>query len=88
MEYKKYIVKYSGNATRYKNLKYEIEAISKRFAVEEVYCRLLDKDYFPDENGNIYDADNNRVAASTDESIEYDGGHFYALDYEKTLSTN
>lgn len=83
-----YVVRYSGNATRYKNLNYQTKAIGQRFAVEQVYQKLLDREYFPDENGKIFDSDNNMIADPFDNTIFYDGGFFYATEIEKIISTN
>ena len=69
---------YSGNARRYKTLNCTILAESARQAVEYVYQSLLDANYFPDDNGNVYDCDGNLIAEKNDDTISYDGGSFYA----------
>jgi hypothetical protein len=82
MEKNIYTVMYFGNAKKYQDLRQEIAAISKREAVERFYAAMLNSDYFPvDEfswGGLIYDCDGNVIADANDESIEYDGGYFYA----------
>jgi hypothetical protein len=82
MEKQIFTVMYFGNAKRYQDLCQEITAFSKREAVERFYAAMLNENYFPvDEfswGGLVYDCDGNVIADANDESIEYDGGHFYA----------
>jgi hypothetical protein len=82
METTIYAVMYFGNAKRLQNLNYEIEAFTKREAVEKVYCKMCNADYFPEDEfvygGLIRDCDGNVIAEPGSESIEYDGGYFYA----------
>lgn len=77
-----YSVMYFGNAKRYQELNYEIEAFTKREAVEKFYAQMLDENYFPvdefDWGHIVKDMDGNIIARPGDETIEYDGGHFYA----------
>jgi hypothetical protein len=77
-----YSVMYFGNAKRYQDLNEEIVAYSKREAVEKVYAKMRNEDYFPEDEftwgGLIRDCDGNVIADAHDETIEYDGGHFYA----------
>jgi hypothetical protein len=47
-------------------------------AVEKVYFQHLDNDYFPDDQGNIFDVDQNLIADKNSNTIEYDGGYFIA----------
>lgn len=83
METKIFAVMYFGNAKRYQDLNYEIEAFTKREAVEKFYATMLDKNYYPVDSfgylgGVIKDCDGNVIADANDETIEYDGGYFYA----------
>ena len=82
MEKQIYLVKYFGNATKYQDLHQTIAAHSKREAVERFYAQMLNEDYFPEDEftygGLIRDCDGNVIAEPGSESIEYDGGHFYA----------
>ena len=82
MEKKIYAVMYFGNAKRYQDLNYEIEAFTKREAVEKFYERMRGEDYFPEDEfvygGLVRDCDGNVIAEAGSESIEYDGGYFYA----------
>jgi len=82
MEKTIYSVMYTGNAKRYKDLCEEIVAYSKRHAVEKVYAKMRNEDYFPDDEfhwgGIVKDCDGNIIADTHDETIEYDGGYFYA----------
>lgn len=75
---KTYKVKYSGNSTRFKNFEETVLAASKRDAVETVFQTIMDENYFPQEDGSIKDCDGKEIATPTDETIDYDGGHFYA----------
>jgi len=82
MEKQIYSVMYTGNAKRYQDLNEEVAAYSKRHAVEKVYAKMRNEDYFPQDEfkcgGLIRDCDGNVIADANDETIEYDGGHFYA----------
>ena len=82
METTLYAVMYFGNAKRYQDLNYEIEAFTKREAVEKFYEKMRGEDYFPEDEftygGRVRDCDGNVIAEAGSESIEYDGGHFYA----------
>jgi hypothetical protein len=75
-------VMYFGNAKRYQDLNYEIAAFTKREAVERFYAKMLNVNYFPvdefDWGHIVKDMDGNIIARPGDETIEYDGGHFYA----------
>jgi hypothetical protein len=82
METTLYAVMYFGNAKRYQDLNYEIAAFTKREAVERFYAKMLNVNYFPvdefDWGHIVKDMDGNIIARPGDETIEYDGGHFYA----------
>ena len=82
METTLYAVMYFGNAKRYQDLNYEIEAFTKREAVERFYSQMLNVNYFPvdefDWGHIVKDMDGNIIATPKDETIEYDGGYFYA----------
>jgi hypothetical protein len=82
MEKQIYLVKYFGNATKYQDLHQTIAAYSKREAVEKYYEKMFYEDYFPENlgvyGGYVFDCDGNVIAEPGSESIEYDGGHFYA----------
>lgn len=82
MEKKIFAVMYFGNAKRYQDLHQTIAAHSKREAVEKFYERMRGEDYFPEDEfvygGLIRDCDGNVIAEAGSESIEYDGGYFYA----------
>jgi hypothetical protein len=82
MEKQIYFVMYFGNAKRYKDLCEEVVAYSKREAVEKFYQKMLNSNYFPEDEftwgGLVKDCDGNVIADANDESIEYDGGYFYA----------
>jgi hypothetical protein len=82
MEKQIYLVKYFGNATKYQDLHQTIAAHSKREAVERFYAQMLNVNYFPVDEFNwghiVKDMDGNIIATPKDETIEYDGGHFYA----------
>jgi hypothetical protein len=82
MEKQIFTVMYFGNATIYQDLCEEVAAYSKRHAVEQVYSKLRNEDYFPEDmfswGGLVRDCDGNVIAEVGSESIEYDGGYFYA----------
>lgn len=82
MEKTIYSVMYFGNAKRYQDLCEEIAAYSKREAVERIYSKILDENYFPQDGRGWYniieDCDGNVIANENSETIEYDGGYFYA----------
>ena len=82
MEKTFYSVMYFGNAKRYQDLNYEIEAFTKREAVEKVYSKMNNVNYYPEDEftygGLIRDCDGNVIAEPGSETIEYDGGYFYA----------
>ena len=75
-------VMYFGNAKKYQDLCEEVGASSKRHAVEKVYAKMRNEDYFPEDEfvygGRVRDCDGNVIAEQGDETIEYDGGYFYA----------
>jgi hypothetical protein len=82
MEKQIYSVMYIGYAKRYHDLNEEIVAYSKRHAVEQVYSKMRNEDYFPEDEftwgGLVRDCDGNVVAEVGDEMISYDGGYFFA----------
>lgn len=75
---KSYEISYNGYATKFKDRKYYAEAENKRQAVGKVYSSLMDRNYFPQEDDSIFDADGNLIAVSNDDTIYYDGGYFTA----------
>ena len=81
MEKTIYSVMYFGNAKMWQDLCEEVAAYSKRDAVEYLYRKMFNEDYFPEDpfgRGLIRDCDGNVIADANDETIEYDGGYFYA----------
>lgn len=82
MEKQIYSVMYFGNAKIYQDLCEEVAAYSKRHAVEKVYSKMLNENYFPEEDftwgGLVKDCDGNVIADAHDQTIEHDGGYFYA----------
>ena len=75
---KRFQVSYTGNATQFKGCKSFEYAETKKDAVLKVYARYLDHDYFPQEDGNIFDQDNNLISARGDDTIYHDGCYFIA----------
>ena len=75
-------VTYTGNATRLQGLNYTCVAKTPREAVEVVYRKVLDDNYFPEDPSTfgsiIRDCDGNVVANENDNTIEFDGGYFIA----------
>jgi hypothetical protein len=82
MEKQIYLVMYFGNAKIYQDLCEEVAAYSRRHAIEQVYSKMRNEDYFPEDEftwgGLVRDCDGNIIAIPGGESIEYDGGYFYA----------
>ena len=79
---KTYKVTYSGNASRFKNFSSEVNANSEREAVENVFQQVMDENYFPQEDGSIFDCDGYELATPIDTTIDYDGGCFSAEEIE------
>ena len=75
---KAFKVTYSGNSTRFRDFEYTVGAKTPREAVEKIYQRVLDSNYFPQTDGCIKDCDGNLIAEKGDDTIEYDGGQFSA----------
>ena len=75
---KNYKVSYNGNSSRFTDFNEEIFANSEREAVIGVYRDWMDGNYFPQEDGTIEDCDGHEIASATSDSIEYDGGCFFA----------
>jgi hypothetical protein len=73
-----YKVIYSGNARNFRNFESEVNANSEREAVEKVYQQVIGENYFPQEDGSIFDCDGHEIANKNDTTIEYDGGYFSA----------
>lgn len=84
MELKTYVVYYNGNSIHFRNFELLVAANSEREAVEDIYATYLDENYFPQEDGSILDCDGHEIADSESDSIEYDGGYFYAEEYNDT----
>lgn len=80
-----YKVLYTGNSTKYHNFEEEVKASSEREAVEKIYAKFCDENYFPQEDGSILDCDGHEVAEPTDNIIEHDGGYFYAVATEEEI---
>lgn len=79
---KTYKVTYSGNSSRFRNFELTVNADSEREAVEDVYRKMMDNDYFPQEDGSIKDCDGHTIADADDDTIEYDGGYFSAEEVD------
>lgn len=84
---KTYKINYSGNSSflkrRIENSDTLINAESERQAVEEFYQSYFDQDYFPQDDGSIFDCDGNMIAEATDDVIWYDGGYISAEEVEE-----
>ena len=75
---KNYTIKYNGNSLRFKNKSYEVVADNEREAVESFFSEYLADNYFPSDDGRILDCDGDCLAEADDDTIDYDGGYFYA----------
>ena len=89
---KTFKISYDGYASRFKNLNAIVEAESEREAVESFYASKLPDNYFPDEDGNVFDSDGDWVAEAGDTDFYYDGGYFRATevdaDFKETFDSN
>lgn len=74
-----YTIHYNGNASRFKSKQFETFANSEREAVETIYSQIMPENYFPKEDGFIYDSTGHVIAAPDSDVISYDAGNFYAL---------
>lgn len=79
---KTFKISYDGYASRFKGLNTIVEAESEREAVESFYASKLPDNYFPDENGDVYDSEGDWVAESGDTYFCYDGGYFRATEVD------
>lgn len=75
---KTYKITYTGNSSRFSNLEHEIRAKSAREACEAFYALFLGSNYFPQDDGSIFDEHGEKIASPGDDCIKYDGGYFEA----------
>ena len=76
---KTFVVTYTGNTdSRFRGFRETIEAKTEREAVERIFHKHNDNNYFPDGNGFIYDCDRNVLAGPGDRSIDWGNGAFVA----------
>ena len=76
---KTFLVTYTGNTdSRFRGFRETIEAKNEREAVERIFHKHNDRNYFPDSNGFIYDCDRNVLAGPGDRSIDWGNGSFVA----------
>ena len=80
---KTFIITYTGNASRFKNLNEKVEAESEREAVETFYANKLPDKYFPANQGSVYDEEDDLVADEYSDDFYYDGGYFIATDVDE-----
>jgi hypothetical protein len=82
---KQYKVIYSGNSTRFKNFAEDVAANSEREAVERVYAKHLDRNYFPHEliyivgflDGSIIGVIDFDGKFNTNERLDFDSRKFF-----------
>jgi hypothetical protein len=83
---KNFQITYSGVNNRLKlslaNNPQEITAGTAREAVEEYYKLFNSDNYWPDEDGNIFDADGDLICDINDDMIYFDGGYIAALEIQ------
>lgn len=83
MEKKIFAVIYFGNAKRFQDEYQEVAAYTKREAVERFYAKMLNENYFAEDDhkygGIVRDCDGNVIANVGDQTITYDGGYFVAV---------
>lgn len=73
-----YLVSYTGNSKRLKDLAHKVWATSERDAVEQTFSLFCEQDYFPHPNGQIFDCEGNVICEAGWDYIRYDGGIFKA----------
>jgi len=83
---KTFKITYTGNSARAKRL-VELRgrlvwAETARQAVEKFYKLFFDENYFPKENGEIWDSDGEIIATPDVDYIEFDGGRFEAVEFD------
>lgn len=82
---KTYRVIYSGNSTRFKNFKREVNAKSAREAAEKVYKSVLDENYFPQTyvyivgffHGNIIGVIDSDGKFNVSDKLDFDSYKFF-----------
>jgi len=81
---KKYLIKYSGVNqslnSRLLNNPQEVTANTPREAVEEYYSTFKADNYWPDDEGRIFDQDGDLVCDTNDDEIYFDGGYIRAVE--------
>jgi hypothetical protein len=75
---KAFLVTYNGNDQKFKDFREIIEAKNEREAVERMFHKFMDSNYFPNGKGFIFDSDQNVLAEPGDQAINWDGGYFIA----------
>jgi len=79
---KRFQVSYTGNDLQFKGCKSIEYAETKADAILSVFKRWLNHDYFPQEDGSIFDSSNNLLYSRGDDVIYYDGGYFIAEELD------
>ena len=84
---KLFVINYDGNSSflkrRVKNQNILISADNERQAVEEFYESYFNTNYFPQEDGTVFDCDGNILAEPNDCTFFYDGGYISAEEVEE-----
>jgi hypothetical protein len=79
---KTFQITYSGVNSHLKlalrNNPQEFYTNTAREAVEEYYINLCPENYWPDDEGNIFDADGHIVCGANEDEIYFDGGYIRA----------
>ena len=73
---KRFQVSYTGNDLQFKGCGSIEYAETKADAFLAVFKRWLNHDYFPQEDGSIFDQCNNLLYSKGDDVVYYDGGYF------------
>jgi len=83
---KTFRILYNGNSARAKHLvelpTSAVTAETAREAVEKFYKIFFDENYFPKENGEIWDSDGEIIATPDVDYIKFDGGRFEAVEFD------
>jgi hypothetical protein len=79
---KKFVVRYSGNASRFNQFYSHVFANSEKEAVHAVYNNFLSENYFMQKDGSVLDCDGCVIAHANSTIIEHDGGYFWGMEVQ------
>ena len=77
---KLWTILYNGTNRKFKKWTTEVKAETERAAVLFAYAYYMDWNCYPQPDGAVYDADGELICDVDDTRIEFDGGHFFAIE--------